>query len=59
MKQEKLARNNIILLICLLILILFFPVLSVHRTLIKDLILSAIIIFGILSLDFEEKPAGF
>jgi len=55
MKQEKLARNNIILLICLLILILFFPVLSVHRTLIKDLILSAIIIFGILSLDFEEK----
>lgn len=55
MEQEKLARNNIILLTCLLLFILFFPALSIHRTLIRDIIFSAIIFFGVFSLDFEKK----
>ncbi len=55
MEQKKLARNNIILLTCLLLFILFFPVFSVHRVLIKNIIFSAIIFFGVLSLDFEAK----
>ena len=55
MIQKKLTRNNIILLICLLIFILFFPALSVHRKIIKNVIFTAIIVLGIFSLDFAEK----
>lgn len=55
MIQKKLTRNNIILLICLLISILFFPALSVHKKLIRDLIFTAIILFGSFSLDFRPK----
>ena len=55
MEQNKLTRNNIILLICLLIFILFFPVLSFHRVLIKSILFTAIIFFGTFSLDFVKK----
>lgn len=55
MKQKQLTRNNIILFICLLIFILFFPRLSVHRKLIQNIIFTAIIIFGIFSLDFASR----
>ena len=55
MTQNKLARNNIILLICLLTIILFFPALSVHRKLIRNLIFTAIIVSGCFSLGFRPK----
>lgn len=52
MIQKKLTRNNIIL-ICLLIIILFLPVLS--EKVIRHLIFSAIIVLGSYSLDFRPK----
>ena len=55
MTPEKLTRNNIILLICLFVIILFFPVISVHRKLIGKLIFTAIIVSGCFSLDFRPK----
>ena len=53
MIQKKLTRNNIILLICLLIIFLFIPVLS--EKVIKPLIFTAIIVFGSYSLDFRPR----
>jgi len=55
MTPNKLTRNNVILLICLLITVLFYPMLPVHRVIIKDLIFSAIILSGIFSLHFSKK----
>ena len=55
MKQDQLTRNNIILLICLLVMILFFPVLSFKRVLMKNILFTAIIIFGTFSLDFVKR----
>ncbi|HKJ31743.1 MAG TPA: hypothetical protein VKA34_07940, partial [Balneolales bacterium] len=52
---DKLTGNNIILLICLLITVLFYPLLSVHRMIIKDIIFTAIILSGIFSLHFSKK----
>jgi len=55
MIQKQHTRNNIILLICLLIFILLYPILSVHKKLTQNIIFTAIIIFGTFSLDFSEK----
>jgi voltage-gated potassium channel len=55
MKQNRLTRNNIILLICLLVTILFFPVLSFHRVLMKNILFMAIVLFGTFSLDFVKR----
>ncbi len=55
MKQNRLARNNIILLICLLVTILFFPVLSFHRVLMKKILFTATVLFGTFSLDFVKR----
>ncbi len=55
MTQKQLTRNNIILLICLLLIIFFFPSLSKQRLLMRDIIFSAIILFGSFSLDFAKK----
>lgn len=55
MTQVKLTRNNIILLTCLLVTIFFFPALSAHRLLLRDIIFTAIILSGIFSLDFAKK----
>ena len=55
MTQKHLTRNNIILLICLLIIILFLPILSAHRILLRNVIFTAIVISGIFSLDFTKK----
>jgi voltage-gated potassium channel len=55
MTQKELTRNNILLLTCLLISILLFPVMSVQRLLFKDVILSLMVVAGIFSLDFSEK----
>jgi voltage-gated potassium channel len=55
MKQHQLAINNIILLNCLIIMIFFFPVLSFHRVLMKNILFTAIIFFGTFSLDFVKR----
>jgi len=55
MTPKHLTRNNIILLICLLISILFFPLLPSHRVFGRHVIFTAIIIFGTFSLDFKKK----
>lgn len=55
MTQKQLTRNNIILLICLLLIIFLYPILSKQRLLIRDIIFTAIILSGTYSLDFAKK----
>ena len=55
MTQNKHTRNNLIFLICLLIVVLFYPVLSVHRRLILKIIFAAIILSGTFSLEFKKR----
>ena len=55
MTQKQLARNNIILLFCLLLVIFFYPALSKQRLLMRDVIFTAIILSGTYSLDFAKK----
>ena len=55
MTQKQLTRNNIILLICLLLIIFFYPILSMQRLLMRDIIFTAIILFGTYSLNFPKK----
>jgi Ion channel len=55
MTQKQLARNNIILLFCLLLVIFFYPALSKQRLLMRDIIFTAIILSGTYSLDFAKK----
>lgn len=53
--SDRLLRNNIILLVCLLILVLFFPLISLKTELIGDIIFSGIVLASIFSLNFTEK----
>ena len=55
MKQNQLTLNNIILLICLIVMILFFPILSFKRVLMKNILFTAIVFFGTFSLDFVKR----
>jgi Ion channel len=55
MTQNKLARNNIILLFCLLIIVLFHQLLSVHSGLILKIIFTVIILSGTFSLEFNKR----
>jgi hypothetical protein len=55
MKSEYLARNNVILLVCLLILILFYPLFRTDKSLVRDLLLSAVFFAGIFSLEFAAR----
>ncbi|MBW2604838.1 MAG: two pore domain potassium channel family protein [Deltaproteobacteria bacterium] len=55
MIQKQLTRNNIILLICLLLTIFFYPILSKQRLLVRDIIFTAIILCGTYSLNFAKK----
>ena len=55
MKQNQLTINNIILLICLIVMILFLPILSFHTVLLKNILFTAIIFFGTFSLDFVKR----
>ncbi len=55
MKQKQLTINNIILLICLLVMILFFPVLSFKKVLAKNILFTVMIFFGTFSLDFVKR----
>ena len=54
-KSEHLARNNVILLVCLLILILFYPLFQADKSLVRDLLLSAVFFAGIFSLEFSAR----
>ena len=55
MTQKKLTINNIVLLICLIVMILFFPVLSFNRLIIKNILFTTIVVFGTFSLDFVKR----
>jgi len=55
MTQNKLTRNNIILLICLLTTVLFQPLLLVHLGLIAKIIFTAIILSGTFALEFKKR----
>jgi hypothetical protein len=55
MKLKNLPRNNIILLVCLLALIILFPLFRDRTSLVRDLLLTAIFFSGIFSLDFSTK----
>ena len=55
MTQNKLHRNNIILLICLLIAVFLQSLLSVQFGLIWKIIFSAIILSGTFSLEFKKR----
>lgn len=55
MKRHQLARNNIILLICLMTIILFLPAMSHNDRLVKNILFTAIIFFGTYSLDFVKR----
>jgi voltage-gated potassium channel len=55
MKPQHLARNNFILLVSLLILILFYPLFQADRLLVRDLLLSAVFFSGIFSLEFSAQ----
>ena len=51
---EVLKRNNLVLLICLIILILFLPGIDTKPWL-EDIVLSFVIIAGVSSLEFDRK----
>ena len=55
MKQHQQTRNNVILLICLVVLILFLPAMSSNDLLMKNILFTAIVFFGTFSLDFVER----
>ena len=55
MKLKNLPRNNIVLLVCLLALIILFPLFQDRESLVRDLLLTAIFFSGIFSLDFSTK----
>ena len=55
MGKENLVRNNIILLLCLVFFILFYPVITVQTQLVGDILFSAIVLSGIYALDFRKR----
>jgi len=55
MKLKNLPRNNIVLLVCLLALIILFPFFKDKNSLLKDLLLTVIFFSGIFSLNFSTK----
>jgi hypothetical protein len=50
----RLSRNNLVLLLCLLVLILFYPVLSTGKEFLRGVILTGIVLASIFSLNFKE-----
>jgi uncharacterized membrane protein len=55
MKHKHLARNNVILLICLLALLILFPFFKTRGALVRDILQTAIFFSGIFSLDFSAR----
>ena len=53
--MKNLTRNNVILLICLVALIILAPLFVQRNSLISDILLTAIFFSGIFSLDFSTK----
>jgi uncharacterized membrane protein len=53
--MQKLTRNNIVLLVCLMALVLFYPLFTVPKGLVLHILLSAIIVSGIYSCSFRQK----
>jgi hypothetical protein len=54
-RPERLTGNNIILLVCLLALILFYPLFPKDNSLVRDLLLTGIFFSGIYSLEFSAR----
>ena len=52
---DHLRRNNIFLLLSLLILVLFFPLISQNTRLLGDILFGGIVLASIFSLNFAEK----
>lgn len=52
---KDLARNNIILLVCLLVMILLFPLFDTKKTIFQDLLMTTVLYSGIFSLDFSPR----
>ena len=52
---NRLARNNILLLICILAIILFYPQFENESSLVRDLLLTGVFFSGIYSLDFSPR----
>lgn len=65
MTPRQLKRNNIILLICLLLMITVFPVFQSNRLIFKNMVLATIVLSSIFCLDFGPRtrrilnPVGF
>jgi hypothetical protein len=55
MRRKHLARNNVILLICLLALLLLFPFFRTRGAMVRDTLQTAIFFSGIFSLDFSTR----
>lgn len=55
MGWKNLTRNNIVLLICLLVIILLQPMIGTQRSMFRDILMTAILYSGIFSLDFSRK----
>ncbi len=55
MKLKNLARNNIILLACLLALIILFPLFKSGSSVVLDSLLTAVFFAGIFALDFSTQ----
>jgi len=52
---NHLLRNNIVLLVCLLVLVLFFPLIAQKIKLLVNIMLTGIVLASIFSLNFAEK----
>ncbi len=55
MEFKNLVRNNVVLLVCLLVTVFMLPVIVTKRFLLRDIIMTAILYSGIFSLDFSGK----
>lgn len=54
-EPARLARNNILLLACLLALILFYPLFQNGNSLVRDVLLTCIFFSGIYALEFSAR----
>jgi hypothetical protein len=55
MVVKNLTRNNIVLLVCLLILILLYPLFEMEVGLLQEVLMTAVLFSGVFSLDFSSR----
>jgi len=55
MVVKNLTRNNIVLLVCLLILILLYPLIDVGAGFFQELLMTAVLFSGVFSLNFSTR----